>query len=150
VGPGGKTEATQVVPRGRIEELKRLEASERALADAWSYFARSSPDRWAACTLAERHRQHALALAWRLMALGDEPSYAVDDEWIQGPRDRLETLVHAEQLARLTYHDHLGDFDPRTMELIRERILPDHEALLEELVDDIACGGYSGLPGDAR
>jgi hypothetical protein len=150
VGPGGKTESAHVVGRGRIEELKRLEASERALADAWTTYSRSAPERWVACTLAERHRQHALALAWRLMALGDEPSYAVDDEWITGPPDRLETLLRAEQAARLTYHDHMGDFDARTLELVRERILPDHEALLEELVADPAYGGYSSLPGDAR
>ena len=149
MGPTGKTEFAQVVGRGRCEELKRLEASERALADAWHAYAQSAPERWAACHLAERHRQHALTLAWRLMALGDEPNYDLDDEWIQGPRNTLRTLLNAEQAARLTYHDHMGDFDARTCELIRERILPDHEAVLAELAGDDACGGFASLPGGA-
>jgi hypothetical protein len=150
VGPAGKTESAQVVGPGRIAELQRLEASERALADAWATYARSAPERWQACVLAERHRQHALLLAWRLAALGEEPSYDVDTDWILGPTDHLGTLLSAEQSARLTYHDHLSDFDPRTLELVLERILPDHEAMLEELVADDAYGGYVSLSGEPR
>lgn len=150
MGPAGKTESAQVVGRGRIAELQRLEASERALADAWTRYARSAPQRWQACVVAERHRQHALLLAWRLSALGEEPSYEMDSDWILGPTDHLGSLLSAEQSARLTYHDHLGDFDPRTLELVLERILPDHEALLEELVADDAFGGYVSLPGASR
>ncbi len=138
-----------MVGRGRVEELKRLEAGERALADAWRDYAQSAPERWAACHMAERHRQHALTLAWRLLALDSEPNDSSDDEWINGPRGELQTLLDAEQAARLTYHDHLGDFDPRTCELIRERILPDHEALLAELVGDDASGGFVSLQGGA-
>ncbi|HEX4459833.1 MAG TPA: hypothetical protein VIA18_17765 [Polyangia bacterium] len=142
-----------MVGRGRIEELKRLEAGERALADAWRDYAQSAPERWAACSLSERHRQHALALAWRLMSLGDEPGFHIDDEWVSGPHDDLQTLLRAEQAARLTYHDHLGDFDPRTRDLIRERILPDQEALVAELSGDDAWGGFADMPpmpGDVR
>src|SRR5437868_3813033 len=117
---------------GRLEELKRLEAAERALADAFVDFARSAESGGRLLYLAERHRQiAALLLAERIVALGGQPDLDADDAWIIGRTDELDTIVYAEQAAQRTYHDHLVDFDPETMQLVRDRVLPEHEDTLE-------------------
>jgi len=121
---------------GRIAELRRLEACERGLADAYAaYGMQARRDmRWA--TLRERHLAHAAILAMRIRELGGEPTDDSDDEWILGSPSELSTIVFAEHAALRTYHDHLLDLDPESMTLVRERILPSHEQTLAELVGE--------------
>src|SRR6478609_7722511 len=104
---------------GRIEELRRLEAAERALADAFVAFARSSEGGARLLHLAERRWRLAERLAERIVALGGEPQVDPDDIWIIGKPDELATIIYAEQSAQRTYHDHLLDLDPETMALVR-------------------------------
>ena len=121
---------------GRIEELRRLEASERALAGAFVAYARTSEGGSRLLHLSERHREIAELLAARIDALGGESSVDADDLWIIGPPEKLETILYAEQAAQRTYHDHLLDMDPETRALVRGRILPDHEDTLEALASE--------------
>src|SRR5262245_7301558 len=118
-----KAEGSYPLAAGRLEELRRLEASERALADAFTSYARAAPGGSRLLHHAARHRQHAEILAERLRQLGGEPAQYPDDIWIVGPSDHLDTLLFAEQKAHLTYRDHMMDFDPDTMRLVRDRIL---------------------------
>ena len=136
MGVERKDEGMPGLVAGRIEELKRLEAAERALADAFVSFARGAERGGRLLYLAERHRQIAALLAARVVALGGEPDLYADDAWIIGPTDRLDTIIYAEQAAQRTYHDHLLDFDPETMKLVRDRVLPDHEDTLELLTGE--------------
>jgi hypothetical protein len=120
---------------GRVEELRRLEASERGLAEAFVAFARTATGGGRMLHLAERHRSIAELLVERMAALGGEPDRYPDDLWIIGPTDEIETILYAEQTALRTYHDHLVDFDGDTLQLVRDRILPDHENTLELLTN---------------
>jgi hypothetical protein len=129
-----KNEAARGLVTGRIEELRRLEAAERGLARAFGEFTRAAGRNGELLHLAEQHRRTSELLAERLSQLGGDAYADPDDQWVVGPADRLETIVHAEQSARRTYHDHLVDLDPDTMRLVRERVLPVHDetlALLE-------------------
>ena len=121
---------------GRLEELRRLEAAERALADAFCSYARSAEGGSRLLHLSERHREVAEQLAARIVALGGQPDVDPDDQWIIGPADRLDTILYAEQAAQRTYHDHLLDMDPETMALIRDQVLPAHESTLEVLTGE--------------
>ncbi len=121
---------------GRVEELRRLEASERALADAFCAYARSAPGGGQLLHLAERHTNIAALLAERIVALGGRPEVEPDDIWIIGPPEERQTIVFAEQAAQRTYHDHLLDLDPETMTLVRERVLPAHEDALQALTGE--------------
>src|SRR4051812_27711864 len=121
---------------GRIEELRRLEAAERALADAFVAYARAAEGGAQLLHLAERRWRIAELLAARITALGGQPEVDADDIWIIGAPDKLETIIYAEQAAQRTYHDHLLDLDPETMALVRDRILPEHEDTLEALTGE--------------
>jgi hypothetical protein len=121
---------------GRIEELRRLEACERGLADAYATYGEMArrDRRWV--SLRERHLGHAAMLALRIRELGGEPNDNSDDEWILGSPRELATMVFAEHAALRTYHDHLLDLDPESLAMVRERILPAHERTLAELAGD--------------
>jgi hypothetical protein len=121
---------------GRVEELRRLEAAERALADALLTYARAAPGGGQLLHLGERHVQIAKLLADRIVSLGGSPRVDADDQWLIGPPQARETIVFAEQAAQRTYHDHLLDMDPDTMVLIRDRVLPAHEATLQALTGE--------------
>jgi hypothetical protein len=136
VGVERKDEGMPGLVAGRLEELKRLEAAERGLVEAFVDFARSAEIGGRLLYLAERHRQIAALLAERIVALGGEPDLYADDAWIIGPTDELDTIVYAEEAAQRTYHDHLVDFDPVTMRLVRDRVLPEHESTLELLTGE--------------
>jgi hypothetical protein len=131
-----KGEGMPGLAAGRIEELRRLEAAERALADAFVAYARAAEGGGRLLHLSERHRRSAELLAGRIVALGGQPDIEPDDIWIIGPPDKLETIVYAEQAAQRTYHDHLLDMDPETMALVRDRILPEHEDTLALLTGE--------------
>jgi hypothetical protein len=131
-----KDEGVRGLVAGRVEELKRLEASERALAEAFVAFAQAAEGGGRMLHLAERHRQIAALLAERIVALGGAPDLYADDLWIIGPPHELATIVYAEKSAQRTYHDHLLDFDHDTMLLMRDRILPEHERTLELLTGE--------------
>jgi hypothetical protein len=121
---------------GRIDELRRLEACERGLADAWAEFGLGArgDTRWIA--VRQLHLGHAALLAGRIRELGAEPKQDGDDEWILGSPRNLSTLVIAENSAMRTYHDHLGDLDLETLALVRDRILPAQEQTLGQLVGE--------------
>jgi hypothetical protein len=129
---------------GRIEELRRLEACERGLIEAYAAYGRQArgDTRWV--SLRERNLGHAALLARRIRELGGALREDSDDEWIVGSPRALATLVEAEHKARRTYHDHLTDLDPETMALVRERILPAHEQTLAQLLGerDLAMEPY--------
>ena len=129
----GKGEGSRELVAGRIEELRRLEASERALAEAICVYARSAAGGGQLLHLAERHYELATLLARRIEALGGAPDVEPDDLWIIGPPGELATIVYAEEAAQRTYHDHLLDLDPETIALVREHILPAHEDTLAAL-----------------
>lgn len=131
-----KREVPRGVVTGRIEELRRLEAAERALADAFCAYARAAEGGSRLLHLTERHRAIATRLADRIVALGGRPAVQPDDQWLIGAPDELETIVYAEQAAQRTYHDHLLDMDPETMVLVRDHILPAHESTLELLTGE--------------
>jgi hypothetical protein len=86
--------------------------------------------------LAERHRRIAALLAERIVALGGVPDVDPDDQWILGPTHEYRTIRYAEESALRTYHDHLPDFDPETMRLVRDRILVEHEDTLALLTGE--------------
>ena len=130
-----KGEGSPTVARGRLEELKHLEAGERALAAAFVEHAHDADSVARFLRLGERHRQHALILAERIVALGGTPLADPDDYWILGDLADEVTLVEAEQNALHAYHDHLLDFDPDTARLIRDRIIDEHENALAELTE---------------
>lgn len=142
-----KSQPAYVVGGGRIEELRRLEAGERALADAWMRFAGEKAERWELRRIAELHRRHSVQLAWRIDALGGEVMLDPDDQWISNRPLSRESLQVAEETARLTYHDHLLDLDPESIELVRNRILPEHERMLQELTGEREPRGYAVVPG---
>lgn len=121
---------------GRVEELRRLEAAERALADALLAYARAADGGGQLLHLGERHVLIARLLADRIVSLGGEPRVEPDDQWLIGAPEARETIVFAEQAAQRTYHDHLLDMDPETMVLIRDRVLPAHEATLQALTGE--------------
>jgi hypothetical protein len=80
--------------------------------------------------------EHSRLLAQRIHAMGGPTDVDPDEIWILGDPRELKTIVYAEQAAQRTYHDHIGDLDPETMGLVRERILPDLEAILEALTGE--------------
>ncbi|MCU1281945.1 MAG: hypothetical protein JWM53_5491 [bacterium] len=121
---------------GRIEELRRLEAAERALAIAFLAYTRAAVGGAQLLHLASRHEDCAALLAERIVALGGTTDVDPDDQWIIGPPEHLATIVYAEQAAQRTYHDHLLDMDPETMRMVRDRILPQHEDTLELLTGE--------------
>jgi hypothetical protein len=131
-----KDEGAREVDAGRVAELRKLEASERALADALCAYARSAAGGGQMLHLAERHFGLAELLAQRIVALGGRAEVDADDLWIIGPPEELDTIVYAEQAAVRAYHDHLLDLDPETMLLVRDRILPAHEDTLEALTGE--------------
>ncbi|HWE28306.1 MAG TPA: hypothetical protein VHB97_09910 [Polyangia bacterium] len=131
-----KREGSPAVVTGRLEELRRLEAAERALADAFCAYARAAEGGSRLLHLSERHLQIAGKLADRIVALGGSPEVDPDDQWLIGPPDRLETIIYAEQSALRTYHDHLLDMDPETMVLIRDHVLAAHQSTLELLTGE--------------
>jgi hypothetical protein len=132
----GKAEVPHGVVTGRLEELRRLEAAERSLADAFCAYARAAEGGSRLLHLNERHREIAGLIADRIVALGGRPHVDPDDQWLIGAPDKLETIVYAEQSAQRTYHDHLLDMDPETQTLIRDHILPAHESTLELLTGE--------------
>lgn len=132
----GKGEGAPEVVAGRVAELRKLEASERALADALCVYARSAPGGGQLLHLAERHRDMASLLGERVTALGGAPETDADDLWLIGKPEELETILFAEQAALRTFHDHLIDLDPETMRLVRDRVLPTHEQTLEALTGE--------------
>jgi hypothetical protein len=131
-----KGEGPPELVAGRVEELRRLEASERALAEALVAYARQAEGGGRVLHLAERHRQIGELLAARIVALGGAPDVDPDDNWIIGAPEKIETIIYAEQAAQRTYHDHLVDLDTETMRLVRDRILPEHEDTLELLTGE--------------
>lgn len=135
-----KDEGAREVVAGRVAELRKLEASERALADALCAFARSAAGGGQLLHLAERHFELAALLVKRIVALGGRPEVDPDDLWIIGRPEELDTIVYAEKAAVRTYHDHLLDLDPETMLLVRDRILPAHEDTLEALTGERSVG----------
>jgi len=110
----------------RIEELRRLEMCERALAHAYRSHPRSG-ELWDGelNRIAMHHLQHAAILRGRLAALGAEPGDGMDDEWVRGG-----DLVDAERASLATYHDHLTDLDPATARAVVEFVIPDHAMAL--------------------
>lgn len=131
-----KAEGAHGVVTGRLEELRRLEAAERALADAFVAYARAAEGGSQLLHLSERHRQIAQLLADRIVALGGSPDVYPDDQWLIGAPEKLETIVYAEQAAQRTYHDHLLDMDPDTQKIVRDHVLPAHESTLELLTGE--------------
>jgi hypothetical protein len=140
----GKTE--DILVDGQVVELQHLEACERGLADAYDIYQRRAEHGPGLGHLADIHRRHARWLAGRLEALGGQPLPETDNEWLGGPADQLRSLVVAEHAAARTYHDHLGDFDVETLNLIRDRILPEQEELLSDLIGEHAPAGFSMEP----
>jgi len=118
-----------------VEELKHLEAGERALTAAYVEHARDTNAVARFLRLGERHRQHATLLCERIAALGGKPLAEPDDYWIHGDVANEATLIEAEENALHAYHDHLLDFDPETTQMIRDRIIHEHENALEELAE---------------
>ena len=141
-------EGAHEVAAGRIEELRRLEAAERALAEALATYFRGRAGGAAQLHLAERYRAHAALLAARIHELGGELDVDSDDVWIMGDPREPKTILYAVQAAQRTYHDHLLDLDPQTMHLVRDRILPDHDAVLAALTGDAGYeAGFSREDG---
>jgi hypothetical protein len=136
--PEGKSEGPPKVVAGRIEELRRLEASERGLAEAYRAAAESHWGGARLLQIGERHRRNAALLAARIAELGGVTHVAPDDQWILGRPEQLSTLVYAERTAEATYHDHLLDLDGETLRLVRDQLLPAHEEALATLVEEIA------------
>src|SRR3954454_12953932 len=69
--------------RGRIEALKRLERSERALADVYRYHPHDLPGgEETVQRLAREHLAHAALLRGRIEALGHEAHPDPDDAWV--------------------------------------------------------------------
>jgi len=132
----GKPEGLPLPVAGRVEELRRLEAAERALGDAFADYARATTGGARLLYIAERHHRHAELLAERIRQLGGRPEVDPDDVWILGPTRDLQTLINAERQAHRTFHDHLVDLDPETRQLVRNRILPEHEQTLDELTGE--------------
>lgn len=123
---------------GRIEELRRLAACERALAGAYRVAARSHRASARLRQLGERHLRSGAMLSARIVELGGAPEVQPDDGWLLGRPEQLSTLVYAERTALATYHDHLLDLDGRTLHLVRNEILPAHQEALAALVEEIA------------
>ena len=121
---------------GRVEELRRLEACERALAESFYTYALTAAGGARLLHLGERHKGIAALLAKRLGELGGRPDVDPDDLWIIGSPRKLETLLFAEETALRTYRDHLVDLDLETRALVQERILPDHARTLELLIGE--------------
>jgi hypothetical protein len=118
--------------RGRIEALKRLERSERALADVYRYHPHDLPGgEETVQRLAREHLAHAALLRGRIEALGHEAHPDPDDSWVRG--NDLKSLRWSEQVSLATYHDSLTDFDHATVEAIVGHIIPDHAHALETL-----------------
>ena len=132
----GKPEGARWVVTVRTEELRLFEACERALAGAYAEYARAAVGGARFLHVVDRHRRHAERLAARIAQLGGDPRVEPDDLWIMGPTDELATLVLAEHQAERTYRDHLLDFDPESMMMVRDQILPEHERTLEELTGE--------------
>jgi hypothetical protein len=118
---------------GRVGELRRLEASERALAALYRRQARLRPGAVYLVRLALLMLEHAALLRGQLLRLGVEPLDERDDQWIRGPIDDWETLRRAQYAAKATYHDHLLDHDPEIARLLRDVILRGHTEALDEL-----------------
>jgi len=132
-------EPTVDEPRwGRIEELRRLERCERGLAHAYRQRARAAPvyEAERLREAAEQHVWHADLLRRRMEALGGRGTEERDDDWIARALHCEDPLRAAERESIAVYHDHLGDFDPTTAELVRDRILADHERALTALDPD--------------
>jgi hypothetical protein len=131
-----KVEGPSGVVAGRIEELRRFEAAERALAEAYSVYCYVNPGGTRYLGLMQRRRGLATLLAERIGQLGGRHAEFSDDCWISGSPKELATLIEAERVAHRTYHDHLEDFDPDTQRLVRDRILAEHEDTIEALDRD--------------
>jgi hypothetical protein len=130
-------------PHGvRLEELRDLEASERALGLLYlRYSTRATRRRQWLQRMARQQLIHAQLLRARRTDLGAPPDedpllVSFDDPWIRGTPDDPETLLRSLYAAVASYHDHLIDHDPETATLMRERILLDHEQALAELEQD--------------
>jgi hypothetical protein len=117
----------------RIEELRRLEMCERALAQAYRRLARrrSGNESIVLHSIATLGEKHAELLRDRVEALGGQCDSATDEAWLVG-----DCLSDAEDLAIACYHDHMGDHDDQTMAMIREQILPHHRAARDYLERD--------------
>jgi len=117
----------------RIEELRRLEMCERALADAYRRLARrrSGNESVVLHSIATLSEKHAQLLRDRVERLGGHCDPETDEAWLVG-----DCLSDAENLAVATYHDHMGDHDDDTMALIRDQILPHHRAARDYLERD--------------
>lgn len=131
-----KAEGAPMVVSGRIEELRRFEAGERALVRAWSEHLRGVVGGGRFQFICERHRRHAELMAARIVALGGSPKVDPDDQWILGPPGELATLVWAEEEAQRAFHDHLIDFDPETLATLRDQILPEQEDIVQMLTGE--------------
>ncbi len=121
---------------GRIEELRRLERCERGLAEAYRRALPGPLDAERLKLEAARSLERAALLRARIEALGGDGANATDDDWLQRGRGEAR-LRTAEATAILTYHDHLTDFDGETRELVRGRILPEHERALGALETEV-------------
>ncbi len=131
-----KDEGSPELVAGRTEELRRLEACERALAEALTAYARCCEGGAGLLHWADRHREAAALLADRITAMGGNVAVDADEAWIMGDPRELKTILYAEQAALRTFHDHLLDMDPETMRLVRDRILPAHEDVLAALTGE--------------
>ena len=131
-----KEEGAPEVVTGRVAELRKLEAAERALADALCAYARSAPGGGQMFRLAERHRELATLLGERVKVLGGVPEVEPDDQWLIGKPEELETILFAVEAALRTFHDHLIDLDHETMVMVRDRVLPTHEETLAALTGE--------------
>jgi hypothetical protein len=141
-----KAVAAPMVADGRVEELKHLEAGERALAAAYAEHVRVTAAKGGVGRIGERHAAHAARLVARIRELGGTPLDDADADWIAGPVDLVATLAYAEHAAARAYHDHLLDLDPESMMLVRDHILPDHEQALVELTGERVPSGFSLEP----
>jgi hypothetical protein len=122
----------------RVEQLRRLELCERALARAYVVQARlDERDRASLEQIAARHLASATLLGQRVRALGGDLDDLVDDDsWLFGSIRERRTLAWAEHAAIATYHDHIGDYDEVTAALFAEHLLPAHREALDFLERD--------------
>ena len=123
-------DASRGAPLGRLLEMSRLERCERGLAAGYRRAGRMRE--------AARHLEHAALLQNRIAELGGVPALGSepDDDWLSRGGEGDERLRRAELESIHVYHDHLTDLDALTRGLVRERILPDHDAALVALASD--------------
>jgi hypothetical protein len=106
----------------RSEELRRFAACERGLAESYRRWARRrTPDQALLLErLSSECEEHARRLGDEVRALGGRTAVDPDESWII-----TDEPAQAAERALATYHDHVGDFDGATMEVV-ERIARDH------------------------